>query len=154
MRCVIDTGDTFRSYDLVVMSHARCLCATPGNCDQSTSDELVVGVDRCIPIYRFFFLQFSGRIMKPGKSRIDRGLCPPCAPPAYGTGSKLPVNPLPTALKVCLRAYCTNVYPCVIFNRVRRTRRRLGRSPFISSFRRRGALGGAAPQKIEMFNAI
>ena len=26
---MIYTGDTFRSYDLVVMSHARCLCATP-----------------------------------------------------------------------------------------------------------------------------
>ena len=23
-------GDTFRSYDLAVMSRARCLCATPG----------------------------------------------------------------------------------------------------------------------------
>ena len=29
MRCVIDTGDTFRSYDLGVMSPARYPCATP-----------------------------------------------------------------------------------------------------------------------------
>jgi hypothetical protein len=42
-------------------------------CDQSTSIGLVVVVDRCIPIYRSFFLQFSGRIVKRGKSRISRG---------------------------------------------------------------------------------
>ena len=29
---MINTGGTFRSYDLEVMSPARCLCATPVNC--------------------------------------------------------------------------------------------------------------------------
>jgi hypothetical protein len=67
-------------------------------CDQSTSDELVVVVDRCIPIYRSFFLQFSGCIVKPWKSRIVTG------------GSAPPRKKSVRIIYTCARAYLGNVF--------------------------------------------